>query len=120
MNGPERADELVLEIQDLVGAGVTVTADPRDIPPALSAGRPVVAIQPPALAYITHHATEAEWELYVIAGPIQDQRQAWETISGIIEPLTVPLSIDTAKPAAFAAPSMPEYPAYVLTFSETH
>lgn len=120
MTGPERADELVLEIQALVSADVTVTADPLKIPGALSAGRPVIAVQPPDLSFPTHYATEATWELYAVAGPVQDTRAAWETIAAMIDALTVPLSIETAKPASFAAPSMPEYPAYVLTFSETY
>lgn len=119
MNGPQRADELVAEIAGLLGEPVIVTADPLEIPPALSASRPVVAVQPPEISYPTHYATEATWELFVIAGPYADQRKAWETIAGIIDTLTRPLSIDTAKPASFAAPSMPEYPAYILTFTET-
>lgn len=119
MNGPQRADELVQEIAALLSADVTVTANPLDIPPALSASRPVVAVQPPEISYPTHYATEATWEVFVIAGPYADQRAAWETIAGIIDTLTRPLSIDTAKPASFAAPSMPEYPAYILTFTET-
>lgn len=120
MNGPERADELVREITALLGAEVTVTADPLKIPASLAAGIPVVSVEPPELTFPTWTATEAAWELYVIAGPFADTRKAWETISGLIEPLLEPLAIESAKPASFAAPSMPEYPAYVLTFSETH
>lgn len=120
MTGPERADELVAEIQALVAGDVTVTADPLKIPGALSAGRPVIVVQPPDLAFPTYTATDATWELYAIAGPVQDTRAAWETIAALIDALTVPLSLDSAKPASFAAPSMPEYPAYVLTFSETY
>lgn len=121
MNGPQRADELVQEITAILGRDdVTVTANPLEIPPALSDGRPVVSVEPPEISYPTHYATEATWDLYLIAGPVQDTRAAWETIAALIDALTVPLSIDTAKPASFAAPSMPQYPAYVLTFSETY
>lgn len=119
MSGPARADELVAEISDLVPANVSVTADPLTIPAALSNGQPVIVIQPPDLAFPTFTATEATWELYVIAGPFDDTRRAWDTMAALIDALTVPLALDTAKPASFAAPNMPQYPAYVLTFSET-
>lgn len=116
----ERAAELVKQIAQLTGEGVTVTDDPLDIPAALAAGRPVVALMPPNLKFPTYHLTEAEWEAYVIAGPYADMRRAWKTIDGLISELAGPLSVDTARTATFAHPGMPEYPAYVLTFSESN
>lgn len=119
MSMPERADELVAEISAALPAEIHVTADPLTIPAALAGGRPVVSIQPPELEFRTWTVTDVEWELYVIAGQYADQRRAWETIDGIIRELAEPLALDTAKPASYAHPSMPEYPAYILTFTET-
>lgn len=119
MSRLERAEELRGEIAHILGAAVTVTTNPLNIAPALSAGHPVVAIQPPDLSFPTWHSTEATWEIYVIAGPFADQYRAWETIDGIISELVEPLAVDTAKAATFAHPGTPEYPAYVLTFTET-
>lgn len=114
----DRAAELVAIIQDALGEDVTVTDNPVEIPPALSAGRPVAALMPPNLSFPTWTHTETEWELYVIAGPYADMRRAWETIDSIITELVEPLAVATAKTATFAHPGMPEYPAYVLTFTE--
>lgn len=119
MNTPERADELAAEIGLALPANVHTTADPLTIPAALADGRPVVAIQPPDLAFPTWTTTEVGWEVYVIAGQYADQRRAWEAIDAIIRELAEPLALDTAKPASYAHPSMPEHPAYVLTFTET-
>jgi len=117
-----RATELVAEVQAILTAeaieAVTVTTDALAIPAALAVGA-VVAIQPPKLKYpAPYPSIEATWELFVIAGPYADRLAAWETIDPIIEALQLPLDIDTADPANFQHPSMPEYPAYVLTFTE--
>jgi hypothetical protein len=96
-----------------------VTMDLGEVPAALAAGLPVVAVQPPELTFLNYDAADAEFELIVIAGPNQDRLAAWRVIDPIIQALRLPLNIDTAKPANFAHPAMPEYPAYVLTFSDT-
>lgn len=119
MNIPARADDLVTEISAALPAEVHVTADPNTIPAALADGRQVVAIQPPDLAFPTWTTTEVGWEAYVIAGQFADQRKAWEAIDAIITELAEPLALESAKPASYAHPSMPEHPAYVLTFTET-
>lgn len=118
----DRAAELVAEVQALLTGeaieNVLVTTDALAIPPALAVGA-VVAIQPPKLKYVAPYpSVEATWELFVIAGPYADRLAAWATIDPIIEALQLPLDIDTADPANFQHPSMPEYPAYVLSFTE--
>jgi hypothetical protein len=118
----ERATELVAEVLAILTAesieGVLVTTNALAIPPALAVGA-VVAIQPPKLKYVAPFpSVEATWELFVIAGPYADRLAAWATIDPIITALQLPLDIDTAEPANFQHPSMPEYPAYVLTFTE--
>lgn len=122
MSRIERAAELATETRDiLAGAAidnVTVTLDPLEIPPALANG-PVVAIQPPDLRFITYGAADADWELYVIAGPYSDRLAAWAVIDPIISALETPLNITTAKAANYEHASMPAYPAYVLALTET-
>lgn len=117
----DRAEALVAEVLHLLTAEAieaTVTTDALAIPAALAVG-PVVAIQPPKLKYpAPYPSIEATWELFVIAGPYADRLAAWRVIDPIIEALQLPLDIDTADPANFQHPSMPEYPAYVLTFTE--
>ena len=122
MNTIERAAEIVEEVtQALTAAGVDfalVTADLLKVPAALANG-PTVAVQPPKLRYITYTATDATWELYVIAGPTADRLKAWANIEPILSALQEPLSLDTAEPANFSHPNMPDYPAYVVSFTET-
>jgi hypothetical protein len=118
----DRANELKAEVLAILTAenidGVLVTTDALAIPPALAVGA-VVAIQPPKMKYVAPYPSiEATWELFVIAGPYADRLAAWEVIAPITDALQLPLDIDTADPANFQHPSMPEYPAYVLTFTE--
>lgn len=123
MNTIEAAADVVAKTKATLVAealdDVTVTLDLLEVPAALAAGRPVVAVQPPELTFINYDAADAEWELIVIAGPYADRLAAWKVIDPIIQALQVPMNIDTAKPANFAHPSLPDYPAYVLTFSDT-
>lgn len=120
MSGYAAAAELVERIQGILGADVTVTMDPLDIVPSLSSMRPVVAVNPPDMDFITWTATEMEWEVHVIAGPVADRNAAWLTLDGLVHTLAEPLAVATAKTASFAHPGAPEYPAYVLTFTETY
>jgi hypothetical protein len=120
----ERAGDLEAEIIGiLVAAGIddaTATSDLLKVPAALANG-PVVAVQPPKLKFIATMAgygIEATWELFIIAGPYADRLAAWTTMDPIIQALATPLSIDDAEPATFSHPGMPEYPAYVLSFTE--
>lgn len=120
----ERGAELVAEVQaHLVAAaidGVTVTLDLLKVPAALANG-PVVAVQPPKLdftATMAGSAADYTWELFVIAGPYADRLAAWAKIDPIIYALKDPMNLDSAEPATFSHPSMPEYPAYVLSFTE--
>ena len=121
MNTVERAEDIAAEVMgNLVAAGIdtaTVTTDVLKVPAALANG-PVVTVQPPKIKFLTYELAEYEWELYVIAGPYADRLAAWKTIDPIIAALHVPMNIDDAEPAAFSHPSMPEYPAYVLSFTE--
>ncbi|MFF5793962.1 hypothetical protein ACFY5D_18110 [Paeniglutamicibacter sp. NPDC012692] len=123
MNRLERAAELVEEMREVLAAAglddVTVTANPVEIPGALPNG-PVVAVQPPKLTFITYNTQEAEWELFVIAGPPADRLTAWTSIDQVIEALRVPMDIDKADPANYEHPSMQPHAAYVLTFTEQH
>lgn len=120
----ERAAELVGEIQaHLTAAAIdnaTVTLDLLKVPAALANG-PVVAVQPPKLdftATMAGSATDYTWELFVIAGPHADRLAAWSVIDPIVYALKDPLDLDSAEPATFDHPSMPPYPAYVLSFTE--
>lgn len=123
MNRIERANELVEEIRAVLTAAglddVTTTLNPGEVPGALPNG-PVVAVQPPKLSFITYHTQEAEWELFVIAGPPADRLAAWTAIDQVIEALRVPLDIDKADTANYDHPSMQPHAAYVLTFTEQH
>lgn len=122
MNTVERAEDIAAEVLgNLVAESIdnaTVTADLLKVPAALANG-PVVAIQPPKINFVTYELTEYTWELFVIAGPYADRLAAWKTIDPIIAALRRPMNIDDAEPATFSHPSMPDYPAYVLTFTET-
>lgn len=120
----ERAAELVAEIKaHLVAAAIdntTVTLDLLKVPAALANG-PVVAVQPPKLEFagtMAGSTTDYTWELFVIAGPHADRLKAWAAIDPIIYALKDPLDLDDAEPATFDHPSMPSYPAYVLSFTE--
>lgn len=122
MNTVERAEDVAAEVLgNLVAAGIdnaTVTADLLKVPAALANG-PVVTVQPPKIKFVTYELAEYTWELFVIAGPYADRLAAWKAIDPIIAALHVPMNVDEAEPATFSHPSMPEYPAYVLTFTET-
>lgn len=104
----------------LAEAGITaaVLLDPAKIPGRLHNG-PVIIVQPPELEFTTYTAAEAKWELYVIAGPPGDLLAAWAVLDPIITALQEPLSIETAKAASYRHTGGAEYPAYVLSFSET-
>lgn len=123
MNRLEQAEEIKALIREtLTAAGlhdVTVTLNPGEVPGALPNG-PVVAIQPPKLTFITYNTQEAEWELFVIAGPPADRMTAWTSIDQVIEALRVPLDIDKADPANYEHPSMQPHAAYVLTLTEQY
>jgi hypothetical protein len=121
----ERAADLVEEIKGyLVAAAIdnaTVTLDLLAVPAALAVG-PVLAVQPPKLDFtgtMAGSVTDAEWEVFVIAGPYADRLAAWRVIDPIVYALKDPLDLDGAEPATFAHPSLPEYPAYVLSFTES-
>lgn len=122
MTGPERAEDLAAEVIGiLVAEGIdnaTATADLLKVPAALHNG-PVVIINPPKLKFLGYAATEATWELYVIAGPPADRLAAWATIDAVVAALQHPLSLDDAEPASFDHPGMQPHAAYVLTFTET-
>lgn len=96
---------------------VSVTIDGLDVPAALANG-PVILINPPTLTHETFTYTVAEWDVLIIAGPPHDAVTAWETIDAIMEALAGPLAVDTARPAAFAHPGIPDHPAYQLKFTE--
>lgn len=122
MNTVERAEDIGAEcIAHLVAAGIDdayATTDLLKVPPALANG-PVVSVQPPKIEFVTYELAEYTWEVFVIAGPPADRQAAWQRIDPIIAALHVPMNIDTAEPATFSHPSMPDYPAYVLSFTET-
>lgn len=121
----ERAADLVEEIKGyLVAAAIddaTVTLDLLAVPAALAAGGPVLAVQPPKLDFtgtMAGSTTDYTWEVFVIAGPYADRLAAWRVIDPIVHALKDPLDLDAAEPATFSHPSLPEYPAYVLSFTE--
>lgn len=122
MNTLERAAELATEIAAILTAeaidGVACHTDLAKVPAALANG-PVIVPQPPKIKFVAYAAREYEWELFVIAGPTRDRQQAWALIDPIITALAIPLSLDDAEPATFTHPGMPDYAAYVLTFTET-
>jgi hypothetical protein len=122
MNPVDRAEDLTAEIIGvLVAEGIdnaTATADLLKVPAALHNG-PVVVVQPPKLKFLGYAATEATWELFVIAGPPADRLAAWRTIDAVVQALREPMSIDDAEPATFDHPGMQPHAAFVLTFTET-
>lgn len=121
MSGLVRAEELVQEIKDHLAdselENVHVTLDLLEIPSALASGL-VAVLQPPELEFETWDATTAKWELVIISGTYQDRLVAWSEIDPVIQALKTPLAIDSAKPANYQHPSLPDHPAYVLTFDE--
>lgn len=126
MNTIWEAEALVDRITGLLGttlAGdeVHVTSDALTIAGALADGKAVVAIQPPNLKFPPPvGTTEADWELYAIAGPYADMRHAWARLDLIITTLAEPLNLDSASTATYEHPGTPGFPAYVLTFTETY
>lgn len=120
MSGYAAAGALVERIRGIVGDTAHVTMDPHEIVPQLSAMRPVIAVNPPDVAFTTWTATDMEWEVHVIAGPAADRNAAWETLDALVFTLAEPLAVDTAKTASFDHPAAPSYPAYVLTFTDTY
>lgn len=120
----ERAHQLRDDATGLIaGEGITgvhVTVDAADAPNQLAAGLVVVVIEPPAVTWQTYTVREYAWTLSVIAGPFTDPLAAWEAIEPVINALAVPLSIDAATPARYTAAGGVQYPAYQLTFNETH
>lgn len=125
MNMVDRAEDLAAEIlATLVAEGIdnaTATADLLKVPAELHNG-PVVVVQPPKLTFEAtfdgNAATEATWELFVIAGPPEDRLEAWRTIDAVTNALLAPMNIDDAEPATFDHPGLSPHPAYVLTFTE--
>lgn len=123
MNTIEATEEVVQRVREaLVAEAIddfVATLDLLEIPPALAAGKPVVAIQPPKLEFLNYHTADAEFELIVIAGPYADRLAAWKVIDPIVHALQAPMNITKAEPANFQHPSLPDYPAYVLTFTDS-
>lgn len=97
------------------------TLDPLEAPPVVSAGGSVLLISPPALDFTTWTATEGTWEVLIITGPRQDRLTAWRRLDSITAAITTvdTLTATKAEPVTYAMPKGDEYPAYVVTITDT-
>lgn len=116
------ASELAgLASQALTGLeDVTVTADLTEVPSALAGGHLVVAVRPPSLEVPGWREVIATWEVYLIAGPAEDQLSAWERLDSALFHLLDALDADEVRPDAFTDLQNATYPAFVLTTTSHH
>lgn len=96
-----------------------VTLDGATAASAAQAGNHVVIISPPRLEFPTWHQIEAEFTIWLVAGP--NHAQAWERMDKMLELLAGPLELETATPETLTDPSTgAEFPAYRCTTTDTY
>ncbi len=119
----ERAHKLAADLRtflDSVGeTRVHVTLNTLEVESAARNG--VVLIAPPDLAFGGPWGdVQAEYELYVIAGPSDNLLAAWDRIDTIIQALVEGnFNLRHGKPGGYqGAPTSPELSAYILTLND--
>ncbi len=119
----ERAHKLAADIRAVLAAAgetrVHVTLNTLEVESASRGG--VVLIAPPDLAFGGPWGdVQAEYEVYVIAGPADNLLAAWERIDTIIQALVEgDINLRHGKPGGFhGAPTSPELSAYILTLND--
>lgn len=123
MSRVDRALEIKAAIESAIATAglenVLVTLDSQDVEAALFHG-PVVVVQPPQLTFSTWTIMDAEWDVYVVSGPVDNRIESWRRTDDVIDAMEMAhMPLGRAEPANFQTRSGPAYPAYIVTLAET-